>query len=126
MLTAGNVNDCTMFTEVLAGIWMPKPGRGRSWKRPRRVLADKGYSTRAIRAHPRSRGEVAVRDGRIVEVGSRATDLLQRPDLGRIQPGAAADLIAVFGDPFDDIDATSNVDFVIHNGSIHRMPEQGQ
>ena len=42
LLTAGNVNDRTMFTQVLAGIWRPKPGRGRSWKRPRRVLADKG------------------------------------------------------------------------------------
>jgi transposase len=56
VLTAGNVNDCTMFTRVLAGIRMPRPGRGRPWARPRRVLADKGYSTRAIREHLRRRG----------------------------------------------------------------------
>jgi hypothetical protein len=31
VLTAGNVNDCTMFTQMLAGIWMPEPGRGRWW-----------------------------------------------------------------------------------------------
>ncbi|WP_218002695.1 transposase [Nocardia brevicatena] len=59
MPTAGNITDCTMFTQVPAGIWMPKPGRGRSWKRPRRVLADKGYSTRAIRVHLRTRGIAA-------------------------------------------------------------------
>ncbi|MEU2013978.1 transposase, partial [Nocardia sp. NPDC019302] len=51
LLTAGNFNDCTMFTQVLAGIRMPRPGRGRPWTRPRRVLADKGYSTRAIRRY---------------------------------------------------------------------------
>ncbi len=59
VLTAGNVNDCTMFTQVLAGIRMPRPGRGRPWTRPRRVLADKGYSTRAIREHLRGRGITA-------------------------------------------------------------------
>lgn len=59
MLTGGNVNDCTVFTRVLAGIWMPRPGRGRPWTRPRRVLADKGYSSRAIREHLRCRGIAA-------------------------------------------------------------------
>jgi transposase len=71
LLTAGNVNDCTMFTQVLAGIWMPKPGRGRSWKRPRRVLADKGYSTRAIRAHLRSRGIAATIPERVDQQANR-------------------------------------------------------
>lgn len=51
---------------------------------------------------------------------STAADLLQRPDLGRIQPGATADLIALPGDPFDDIEATGSVDFVMHSGAIHR------
>lgn len=51
---------------------------------------------------------------------STAADLLQRPDLGRIQPGATADLIALAGDPFDDIGATSSIDFVMHDGTVHR------
>ncbi|MGI5183595.1 amidohydrolase family protein [Dactylosporangium sp. CA-152071] len=51
---------------------------------------------------------------------STAADLLQRPDLGRIRPGATADLIAVRGNPFDDIDATGGVDFVMHDGVVHR------
>lgn len=71
LLTAGNINDCTMFTQVLAGIWMPKPGRGQSWKRPRRVLADKGYSTRAIRAHLRSRGIAATIPERVDQQANR-------------------------------------------------------
>jgi len=47
LLTAGNVNDCTIFVQVLAGIRMP---------RPRRVIADKAYSTHAIRSYLRRRG----------------------------------------------------------------------
>lgn len=34
---------------------------------------------------------------------SVAADLLRRPDLGRLQPGATADLILIDGDPFRDI-----------------------
>ncbi|NJC71329.1 amidohydrolase family protein [Planosporangium thailandense] len=51
---------------------------------------------------------------------STAADLLRRPDLGRIQPGATADLIALTGNPFDDIGATRDVDFVMHDGAVHR------
>ena len=59
VLTGGNVNDCTMFTQVLTGLRMPRPGRGRPWTRPRRILADKGYSSRAIREYLRRRGITA-------------------------------------------------------------------
>lgn len=51
---------------------------------------------------------------------SVAADLLQRPDLGRIRPGATADLIALPGDPFDDIDLVRNVEFVMQCGTVHR------
>jgi transposase len=57
LLTAGNVNDCTMFVQVITGIRMPRR-RGRPWTRPRRVLADKAYSTHAIREYLRQRGIV--------------------------------------------------------------------
>lgn len=56
VLTGGNVNDCTMFTEVMAGIRLPRRGGGRPRTRPERVIADKGYSSRAIRNHLRRRG----------------------------------------------------------------------
>lgn len=55
VLTGGNVNDCTMFGQVLAGIRFRRPGPGRPATTPSRVIADKGYSTQAIRAELRRR-----------------------------------------------------------------------
>ena len=55
MLTRGNVNDCTQFTSVMAGVRFLRPGPGRPASRPTRVIADKGYSSRAIRAWLRRR-----------------------------------------------------------------------
>ncbi|MGV9675574.1 amidohydrolase family protein [Nocardia sp. NPDC003482] len=52
-----------------------------------------------------------------------AADLLARPDLGRITPGATADLIAVDGDPFHDIEAMGRVTFVMRDGVIHHAPD---
>ncbi|WP_399085452.1 amidohydrolase family protein [Streptomyces sp. BBFR2] len=54
---------------------------------------------------------------------STAADLLQRPDLGRLATGCTADVIAIPGDPFQDIDATGAVDFVIKEGTTLRLPE---
>lgn len=71
MLTGGNINDCTVFTQVLAGIRMPRPGRGRPWTRPRRVLADKGYSTAAIRSYLRGRGIAATIPERVDQQANR-------------------------------------------------------
>jgi tryptophan 2-monooxygenase len=51
-------------------------------------------------------------------------DLLQRPDLGRIQAGATADLIALDGDPFTEIESTSRVEFVMKAGLVHRNIEE--
>ncbi|NYD44559.1 transposase [Actinomadura luteofluorescens] len=56
VVTAGNVNDCTAFPDVLAGIWVPRPARGRPRCRPDRVIADKAYSSAAIRRTLRKRG----------------------------------------------------------------------
>jgi hypothetical protein len=56
VVTAGNIND-TMFSAVLDAIVVPRNGRsGRRRGRPDRVLADKGYSSRANRNLLRSRG----------------------------------------------------------------------
>ncbi|SCG70425.1 Transposase [Micromonospora halophytica] len=56
MLSGGNVNDCTRFTQVLAGIRVERSGPGRPRVRPDHVIADKGYSSKAIRADLRRRG----------------------------------------------------------------------
>ncbi|MFB9502322.1 IS5 family transposase [Saccharothrix mutabilis subsp. capreolus] len=56
VLSGGNVNDCTQFTQVMAGIAFRRPRPGRPATRPSRVIADKGYSTKVIRTHLRKRG----------------------------------------------------------------------
>ncbi|MEU7476521.1 amidohydrolase family protein [Lentzea sp. NPDC042327] len=51
---------------------------------------------------------------------SEAAALLATPDRGTIRPGALADLVAMPGNPFEDIGCTGNVDFVMQNGHIKR------
>ena len=55
-VTGGNTNDCTQFTTVMEAIRVPRIGPGRPRTRPRRVIGDKGYSSKAIRAWLRARG----------------------------------------------------------------------
>jgi hypothetical protein len=56
VLTAGQRNDAVVFEAVMARIRVHRRGRGRARTRPSRVLADKAYSSRAIRASLRRRG----------------------------------------------------------------------
>jgi transposase len=49
VVTAGQRGDAPQFTAVMDAIRVPRPGRGRPRQRPERVLADKAYSSRAIR-----------------------------------------------------------------------------
>jgi transposase len=58
-LTGGNVNDTTTMTAVLDDIRVPRKGKGRPRTRPDRVLADKGYPSKANRAWLRARGIAA-------------------------------------------------------------------
>ncbi|MEV4188940.1 IS5 family transposase [Streptosporangium canum] len=58
-LTAGQAGDAPAFTEVMARLRVPRR-RGRPRTRPEVVLADKAYSSRAIREHLRRRGIRAV------------------------------------------------------------------
>lgn len=57
--TSGQRHDSVCLEAVLAGIRIARPGFGRPRTRPGRVLADKAYSSRAIRAHLRARGIAA-------------------------------------------------------------------
>jgi imidazolonepropionase-like amidohydrolase len=53
---------------------------------------------------------------------SVAAELLQLDDLGVIAEGNIADLIAMPGDPFTDIDVTGRVDFVMKDGVVYKDP----
>lgn len=57
-LTPGQAGDAAAFSEVMAR-WVPRP-LGRPRITPDVVLADKAYSSRAIRTHLRRRGIRAV------------------------------------------------------------------
>ncbi|ALO06001.1 putative transposase [Streptomyces venezuelae] len=59
MLTAGQAGDAPAFTHVMARLRVPRR-RGLPRTRPDVVLADKAYSSRAIREHLRKRGIRAV------------------------------------------------------------------
>lgn len=82
-------------------------------------------------AHGRNADELVyrVRDGgqdrmdAIVSATSRAAESLDLADtIGRIAPGYQADLVAVAGDPLDDIAATRDVRFVMKGGVVYRHP----
>jgi imidazolonepropionase-like amidohydrolase len=50
-----------------------------------------------------------------------AADLLGRSDeLGTVQPGKHADLIAVEGDPLQDVSALEHVRFVMKDGVVYK------
>lgn len=54
---------------------------------------------------------------------STAADLLDLSDVtGTLKPGMAADIIAVEGDPFEDIAALRNIAFVMKGGVVHTTP----
>jgi tryptophan 2-monooxygenase len=53
---------------------------------------------------------------------SVAAELLRLDDLGVIAEGKTADLIAMPGDPFTDIDVTGRVDFVMKAGVVYKDP----
>jgi len=52
----------------------------------------------------------------------RAAELLEVDDRGRLAPGLLADIIAVAGDPTQQIDAMKDVRFVMKDGKIFRSP----
>lgn len=57
---------------------------------------------------------------------SVAAELLMQPDIGVLAAGKFADIIAMPGNPFNDINVTGQVDFVMKQGVIYKQPTGGQ
>lgn len=53
---------------------------------------------------------------------STAARMLERDDIGTLTPGAWADIVAMPGDPLQDISVTEDVDFVMSGGRVVREP----
>ncbi|MFH8804513.1 IS5 family transposase [Streptomyces sp. NPDC017936] len=70
-VTAGQAGDAPAFEAIMAGIRVPRSGRGRPRTRPEAVLADRAYSSRAIRGQLRRRGIRAVIPQPSDQVGHR-------------------------------------------------------
>ncbi|MFK4196892.1 IS5 family transposase [Streptomyces sp. NPDC033754] len=82
-VTGGQAGDAPAFEAVMAGIRIPRSGVGRPRTRPAVVLADRAYSSRAIRGHLRRRGIRAVIPQPADQVGHR----LRRGRAGGRPPG---------------------------------------
>ncbi|MGW4912832.1 IS5 family transposase [Streptomyces sp. NPDC004270] len=86
-VTAGQAGDAPAFEAVMARIRVPRTGFGRPRTRPALVLADRAYSSRAIRAHLRRRGIRAVIPQPAGQIGHR----LRRGRAGGRPPGFDAE-----------------------------------
>lgn len=51
---------------------------------------------------------------------STAAEMLRLPDVGVLAVGNVADIVAMPGDPFEDIRVTEKVDFVMKGGVVHK------
>ncbi|MEU5281720.1 IS5 family transposase [Streptomyces asoensis] len=82
-VTAGQAGDAPAFETVMSRIRVPRSGPGRPRTRPFAVLADRAYSSRAIRTHLRRRGIRAVIPQPSDQIGHR----LRRGRQGGRPPG---------------------------------------
>ncbi|MFG2369699.1 IS5 family transposase [Streptomyces mirabilis] len=86
-VTAGQAGDAPAFEAVMERIRVPRSGLGRPSTRPEAVLADRAYSSRAIRGYLRRRGIRAVIPQPADQVGHR----LRRGRAGGRPPGFDAE-----------------------------------
>jgi transposase len=70
--SAGQRHDSLGFAPVMDALRIARPGPGRPRTRPGRVLADKAYSSKAIRTHLRDRGITAVIPEPADQIANRA------------------------------------------------------
>lgn len=54
---------------------------------------------------------------------SMAAEMLGRTDIGVLRPGACADIVAMPGNPLEDITTTAHVEFVMRGGDVIARPQ---
>ena len=79
MTCAGQRHESLAFLPLMGQLKIARRGRGRPRTRPGRVLGDKAYSSRAIRAHLRARKIRAT----ISQPADQVKDRLDRGSAGR-------------------------------------------
>ncbi|MER5379282.1 IS5 family transposase [Streptomyces sp. NPDC002688] len=87
-VTAGHAGDAPAFEAVMARVRAPRSRPGRPRTRPLAVLADRAYSSRAIRSHLRRRGIRASSRSPSDQIGHR----LRRGRRGGRPPGFDAEI----------------------------------
>ena len=85
--SAGQRHDSLAFLPLMGRLTIARPGRGRPRTRPGQVLADKAYSTGAIRAHLPRRGIKAT----VPEPAGQARHRSRRGSRGGRPPGFGAE-----------------------------------
>lgn len=85
MITGGSVNDTVMMAALLEDFRVPRVGKGRPRTRPDRVLADKGYPSKANRAWLRGRGIAATIPERDDQIAQRRRRPVRRIEFGEQQ-----------------------------------------
>jgi imidazolonepropionase-like amidohydrolase len=63
-------------------------------------------------------------DAIIAATGSAADLIGDKADIGSVQPGRYADLVAVEGDPLADITTLEHIQFVMKGGTIYKLGGQ--
>ncbi|NYI41293.1 transposase [Demequina lutea] len=84
VIAGGNINDTIMMATVLDDISVPRP-QGRPRTRPGRVLADKGYPSKANRAWLRQHGIAATIPERDDQIAHRRRKPGRPIDFGPLQ-----------------------------------------
>jgi transposase len=82
--SAGQRHDSLAFLPLMGRLTVPRRGGGRARTRPGRVLADKAYSSSAIRSHLRQRGITAT----IPEPADQARNRRRRGSQGGRPPAS--------------------------------------
>jgi transposase len=82
-VTPGQAHDCPALLPMLAELRVPRVGQGRPRTRPDKLIADKAYSARSVRAHLRARKVTVV----IPEKADQIAHRKNRGSIGGRPPG---------------------------------------